>query len=349
MLLSCSTGTEVIPEPETLPPPQVPDQPVIIYPGYELAWHDEFNGTAIDETKWTLETGTGVNGDFGTGQLDRATGRAENARIEKNVEQAGSCLAVSTRKEQYQDRNYTSARLNTRGKAAFGPGYRIEARIWARDVRFKGQGFAFWLMPEEKTAAGQDLMWPQGGEIDIMEYVGSVPYHNLGGLHYAWFWENNQYRDWNHAHKATYFSFAQSEVPAVKPAYGGWPAVVGNPDAGSSRFFTYRADWHDDRIEFSIDNQVYHVHYFDDGRAFDNGKPDGQDQDGLKTISGKRTFISEYSNHFTEWDPFRHRFYLILSAGVGGNDNQTYGGAIVPEAIFPCTVYVDWVRVHKRI
>ncbi|MDB5012088.1 MAG: glycoside hydrolase family 16 domain protein, partial [Daejeonella sp.] len=49
-----------------------------------------------------------------------------------------------------------------------------------------------------------------------------------------------------------------------------------------------------------------------------------------------------------EWSPFEHKFYIILTAGVGGKDNQTYGGAIVPEATFPCATYIDWVRVYKR-
>jgi hypothetical protein len=32
------------------------------------------------------------------------------------------------------------------------------------------------------------LMWPQGGEIDIMEFVASIPYANLGSVHYAKAW-----------------------------------------------------------------------------------------------------------------------------------------------------------------
>ena len=90
------------------------------------------------------------------------------------------------------------------------------------------------------------------------------------------------------------------------------------------------------------------MHYFTDGDAFDGGIGDGQDEDGVRTINGKRRLLSEYSNHFAEWHPFEHSFFAILSAGVGGNDNKTYGGAIVPEAIFPCSVYVDWVRVYKK-
>jgi hypothetical protein len=43
-----------------------------------------------------------------------------------------------------------------------------------------------------------------------------------------------------------------------------------------------------------------------------------------------------------------NNLYIILSAGVGGDDNRTYGGAIVPEAVFPCSVIIDWVRVYKK-
>lgn len=55
------------------------------YPGYNLVWSDEFNGTSLDQTKWNYETGTGVNGDFGTGQIDRATNRIENVSIVNNI------------------------------------------------------------------------------------------------------------------------------------------------------------------------------------------------------------------------------------------------------------------------
>ncbi|WP_418501646.1 hypothetical protein [Flagellimonas sp.] len=63
-------------------------------------------------------------------------------------------------------------------------------------------------------------------------------------------------------------------------------------------------------------------------------------------IDGRRVTVSEYSNHFDEWHPFEHRMFVILSAGVGGSDH-TYGGPIVPEAQFPTSVYIDWVRVYR--
>jgi hypothetical protein len=213
---------------------------------------------------------------------------------------------------------------------------------------YKGQGFAFWMMPAEKPANQSYIMWPQGGEIDIMEYVGSIPHHNLGSVHYAWSWEQNQYQSWNHGHKGAYFSYDEKQVPFPNPSQGGWPVASGTASAGSGGFHTYRIDWYIDRMEFAIDEQVYHIHYFKDGGIYNNAA-DGQDADALVMVGGKRVMKSEYtSGHFPEWSPFEHKFFMLLTAGVGGSDVVTYGGAIAPAAIFPCTTFIDWVRVYRR-
>ncbi len=311
----------------------------------ELVWEEQFNGNQLDQNSWTYETGTGVNGDWGTGQLDRATSRIENVSFRNNVDGAeDGCLVITTRKEFYIDRNYTSGRINTAGKKSWGPGHRIMARVKPEDVKYKGQGFAFWMMPDEIPEGWNYIMWPQGGEIDIMEYVGSIPYHNLGSVHYAWFWENNQWQSWNHGHKGAYYGYEPQEVPIPsEPGYGGYPPPEGAPFAGSSFFHTYGIDWYEDRMEFFVDNNVYHIHYLNDGGAFN---VDGQDGFGIFSIGNRRVAKSEYSNHFDEWYPFEHKMYIILSAGVGGQ-NFTYGGSIIPEAVFPCSVYIDWVKVYE--
>lgn len=311
----------------------------------KLIWSDEFNEGHLDLTKWNYETGTGVDGNFGTGQLDRATDRPENVHFQNGVNGAeDGCLVITTQKETFMDRNYTSGRLNTVDKASWGPGHRIVARVYAKDIKHKGQGFAFWMMPQEKPAGKDFIMWPQGGEIDIMEYVGSIPYNNLGTVHYAWEWQNNEYKDWNHGHLGGYYNYETTQTPnPAEPGYGNFPPPNGDLNAGSTAFHEYGIDWYSDRIEFFIDNNVYHIHYLKDGGAY---AVDGQDKISVKTIDNRRVNVSEYSNHFEEWHPFEHKMYAILSAGVGGQQ-YTYGGAIVPEAEFPCSVYVDWVRVYS--
>ncbi|WP_319500040.1 T9SS type A sorting domain-containing protein [uncultured Draconibacterium sp.] len=311
----------------------------------ELVWEDNFNTGQLNLENWNIETGTGVNGDFGTGQLDRATNREENITFKNDVPGAqDGCLVITTRKEFYINRNYTSGRLNTAGKKSWGPGHRIVSRIFPRDVKQMGQGFAFWMMPDEIPVGWNSLMWPQGGEIDIMEYVGSIPFHNLGSVHYAWFWQNNEWADWNHGHQGFYYSYETQQVPnPAEPGYGNYPPDENDTNAGSYGFHDYGIDWYSDRIEFFIDNKVYHIHYLNDGDAF---AVDGEDQSAVLMREGKRVGISEYSNHFNEWHPFEHKMYPILSAGVGGA-SYSYGGAIVPEAEFPCSVFIDWLRVYK--
>lgn len=310
-----------------------------------LVWEDDFNNGELDQTKWSYETGTGVNGDWGTGQLDIATNRWENVSFQDNVPGAeNGCLVITTRKESYGNRNYTSGRIRTAGKASWGPGHRISARVFPRDVKQKGQGFAFWMMPDEFPAGSNSIMWPQGGEIDIMEYVGTIPYHNLGSTHYARFWNNNQWHGDNHIHYGAYYSYETQQVPNPhEPGYGGYPPPPNAPNAGSTGFHTYGIDWYKDRMEFFVDDNVYYIHYMNDGGAF---QEDGKDQFQIKDIDDRRIGVAEYSNHFPEWHPFEHKMYAILSAGVGGQ-NYTYGGAIVPEAEFPCSVFIDWVRVYK--
>ena len=310
-----------------------------------LIWEDNFNNGSLDTSKWSYETGTGVNGDWGTGQLDRATDRPQNVSFVNNIPGAtDGCLAITTRREFHIDRNYTSGRIISAGKSSWGPGHRIVARVFPRDVKYPGQGFAFWMMPDETPAGWDFIMWPQGGEVDIMEYVARIPYHNLGSVHYAWSWENNTWQSWNHGHQGAYYSYQHQEVPnPPEPGYGGFPPPPNSPNAGSSDFHTYGVDWYEDRMEFFVDDNVYHIHYFEDGGAFGR---DGQDEFNISTINGRRIAESEYSHHFFEWHPYEHKMFLILSAGVGGAQH-TYGGPVEPWSVFPASVFIDWVRVYE--
>ena len=83
---------------------------------------------------------------------------------------------IEARKESSDGRNYTSARLQTRGKWAWTYG-RVEARIKVP----RGQGFwpAFWMLGTNINSVG----WPDCGEIDIMENLGREPGMVHGTLH----------------------------------------------------------------------------------------------------------------------------------------------------------------------
>jgi beta-glucanase (GH16 family) len=146
-------------------------------PGWTLSWSDEFDGadgSGVDPTKWSFDTG---GGGWGNNELEYYTSGTSNAVI-----QGGSLVITGTRDGAanyscwYGPCQYTSARLNTAGKFAQQYG-RFEARIRIPE----GQGVwpAFWLLGDDIGSVG----WPACGEIDIMENIGRTPDSNYGTTH----------------------------------------------------------------------------------------------------------------------------------------------------------------------
>ncbi len=137
---------------------------------WRLIWSDEFTGSEIDRSKWTL---VGGGDGFGNNELQFYTARKENAYLENEK------LMIRALKETYEDKVYTSAKLMTRGKAEWTYG-RFEIRAKSP----KGQGIwpAIWMMPADMVTYGE---WPSCGEIDIMELIGSSPNTVHGTLHYG--------------------------------------------------------------------------------------------------------------------------------------------------------------------
>ena len=126
---------------------------------YQLVWSDEFDGSALNTDVWNIE----VNGNGGGNQEKQYyTDRLENLRVEEGN------LVIEARKEAYNNREYTSARINSRNKKYFKYG-KIEARIMFP----KGGGTwpAFWMMGNAYPQSN----WPKCGEIDIIEHVGNQP------------------------------------------------------------------------------------------------------------------------------------------------------------------------------
>ncbi len=147
--------------------------------GWELVWHDEFNGTIIDLNKWSHEVNAQGGGN---NELQYYTSRPENSYLENG------CLVIAALKEHYTGpegtRDYTSARLRTLRKGDWKYG--------RFDIRAKlpfGQGLwpAIWMMPSESKYGG----WAASGEIDIMELLGHDPAKVYGTLHYGGEWPNN--------------------------------------------------------------------------------------------------------------------------------------------------------------
>jgi beta-glucanase (GH16 family) len=165
LLASCSGGSApqaAAPAPVTAP------APVVATPAaWTIDWSDEFDGTTLDSTKWVAETG---GHGWGNNELQHYTGRPENVRLE------GGNLVIEARRERFEQREYTSARIKTAGLKETRYG-RYEARIKVP----KGQGIwpAFWMLGADIGTVG----WPRSGEIDIMENIGKEPNIVHGTVH----------------------------------------------------------------------------------------------------------------------------------------------------------------------
>jgi beta-glucanase (GH16 family) len=132
-----------------------------------LDWSDEFDGATLDHTKWVEETG---GGGWGNNELEYYTARPENVRV------VDGKLVIEARREQYENRAYTSARIKTAGLNE-----RTYGRYEARMKLPKGQGVwpAFWMLGNDINTSG----WPRAGEIDIMENIGKEPAKVFGTMH----------------------------------------------------------------------------------------------------------------------------------------------------------------------
>ena len=133
---------------------------------YQMVWSDEFDGNALDENIWNYNTGG--NG-WGNNEKQYYTNREENIRVQNGM------LEIEARKEQYGNNEYTSARIHSKGKKEFKYG-KIEARI--KFPGGKGTWPAFWML-------GASGNWPNCGEIDIIEHIGSQPARASFAVHTA--------------------------------------------------------------------------------------------------------------------------------------------------------------------
>ena len=158
-----------------IPPPPTP--PVVTGPapaGYRLVWSDEFDVAGLpDATRWSYDTERNRAGWFNSELQYYAAARVENSVV------ADGRLRITARREQlntaadWGGQRYTSARLVTRDKAAWTYGF---FEIRAKLPCGRGTWPAIWML-------GTGGVWPDDGEIDILEQVGSNPSRVFGTVH----------------------------------------------------------------------------------------------------------------------------------------------------------------------
>ncbi len=188
---------------------------------YQLVWEDDFTGQAgkePDAAKWAYDIGIGPGNDgWGNNELQNYTNRPENVALDGTGN-----LAITSRRESFGGRSFTSARLKTKG--IFSQKYgRFEARMkmpW-------GPGIwpAFWMLGDNID----QVNWPQCGEIDIMEYRGQEPNLIYGTLH--------------------------------GPGYSGGASITKSFGFTNDRFdvdfHVFAVEWGEDYIDFYVDDNLY--------------------------------------------------------------------------------------------
>ncbi|MFH4966930.1 glycoside hydrolase family 16 protein [Gaetbulibacter sp. M240] len=183
----------------------------------EIVMQDEFSTDgAPNNNIWGFDIGTGNNG-WGNNELQYYTDRSDNVTVQNGI------LIITAKKENYEGASYTSARLITKGKfqQTFG---RFEARIKLP----YGQGIwpAFWLLGDDSNGT---KVWPEIGEIDIMEYTGNAPTTVFGTVH--------------------------------GPGYSGGESISKSYELQNDRFDTgfhiFGIEWGPDYINYYVDDVLY--------------------------------------------------------------------------------------------
>lgn len=188
----------------------------------KLLWSDEFDEKSLDMSKWSFDTSRNKAGWY-NGELEYyAANRPENLRLENGH------LIIELRKDpqlirkfpDWGKQKYSSAKIMTKDKVAFDTGF---VEVSAKLPCARGTWPAIWMMPQGEAP------WPEGGEIDILEQVGSQPNVAHATLHTALF---------NHTHG------------------NGRGAETAVPNACTA-FHRYQLAWRNDAITMGVDDRAY--------------------------------------------------------------------------------------------
>ncbi|MXV50150.1 family 16 glycosylhydrolase [Pedobacter sp. HMF7647] len=176
-------------------------------------WSDEFDYNGLpNPEKWAYDIG---GSGWGNNELEYYTNDQKNAGV------ANGKLTITARKESFGGRDYTSARLITKGKGDFLYGrFEIKAKLPAG----KGTWPAIWMLPTD-WAYGD---WPKSGEIDIMEHIG----YDQDVIHIS-------------THSEAYYFKINTQKTAVKKI-----------ENASTEYHKYRMDWTPDSLKGFIDDQL---------------------------------------------------------------------------------------------
>lgn len=224
LIISCSKKSATNSTP-SIPPVTPPTTPVDSNWSFESSpiFQDEFDYVgAPSSSRWNFDLG---GSGWGNNELQSYTNDISNASAD------GNNLVITAKRETFNNRDYTSARLVSRGLGDFLYG-RIEVR--AKLPAGRGTWPAIWMLPTD-FAYGN---WPNSGEIDIMEHVGYDPNKVHFSLH------TQSYNGMNNTQK----TISRSIPTAI------------------SAFHKYRVDWTPFALRAYFDDALVYI-FTNDGRG----------------------------------------------------------------------------------
>jgi len=181
---------------------------------WDLDWHDEFDVPGpLNKDLWKLETG----GDgWGNHEFQFYTDREKNVRVIP-----GGTMIIEAHAEDWDKNKYTSGRINSVRRMTYG---KIEFR--AKLPHGRGMWGAAWMLPTNIMKYGTQV-WPDNGEIDVIEAVGNENNINHYSVH----------------RRASWGPF--TEYTYLDPVY-----------EGDQNFHVYSVEWMPDSIRFIRDGEV---------------------------------------------------------------------------------------------
>ncbi len=184
---------------------------------WKLVWSDEFDNEGLpDTTKWNYDT---RGNEYGWGNNEKQWYTVADP---DNAFNSDGILTITAIKEPTSGKEYSSARLTTKGK---GDWLYCKVEVKAKLPTGRGTWPAIWMLPSENSYGG----WPKSGEIDIMEHVGYDPDTVHSTVHTEFF---------NHV----------IGTQVGKPMY--------LPSA-TTKFHVYTLEWDANEIRSYVDDELY--------------------------------------------------------------------------------------------
>lgn len=215
--------------------PAAEETMVAVPDGWQLYFHDEFDGDVLDDAAWSRSTGYFLDSakpetaGWGNMEAEYYTDEPDNSFVKDGMLHlvAKKEPRTFTGTDQAATRvnaGYSSGKILSKDKVHFTYG-RVDFR--AKLPEGKGLWPALWMLPNRNTYG----VWAASGEMDIMEARGRVPDAVSGTIHYGGEWPLNTYT-------GTDYQF---------------PEGTGYADG----FHVYSLVWEADQISWYVDGNCY--------------------------------------------------------------------------------------------